>query len=175
MRKKFRTYWRPVVCFLLGLFLGFLLWSGGAPDIVCGAINATYRVEGLNLAMSDGQSLFYPSPDTSGALWTYLDRVPVRGQLTDGVTGAAVTLVQVPGGRGAYSYIAAAVLDDGRVKGTNAILLGDRVAILGVEVLDEIIWVHLLTRAEGQPAEFPPDVQVTRQFYLRDGVLVEIG
>lgn len=173
MLKSLSKYLVPVLCLAIGLVLGLLL-MGGRTDVVCGALGAAYEVEGLNLRMEDGRNVYPTSPDGQSAILTYLDGVPLRGTLSDGQEGAAVTLVQRPGGAGVYSYVAAAIVKGGRVEGTNAVLLGDGVDVLDMQIADEIIWVTLLSRARGDPPNAAPSVKQTRQFYCRDGVLVEL-
>ncbi len=164
----------PALFALVGLVLGMLFMTPST-DVVCGAIGATYEVEGLPLAMMDGQNLYRLSEEDQMAVLTYLDRVPVRGKLAGQVECAAITMTQLPGGgSGVYTYVAAAVPRGRRVEGTNAVLLGDRIAVLDVTIEDECIWVSMLTHEEGQSPDSAPTVSETRQFYLRDGELVQI-
>ncbi len=170
---KCKTWIIPTVCLLVGFGIGALLF-GQPVDVVCAAIEATYEVEGLPLAMEDGQNLYRQSDTDQSAILTYLDRIPVRGKLSGDKDGAAVTLTQLPGNGCVYTYVAAALPEGRGVKGTNAVLLGDRITILDVTIAEEIIWVSMLTHKEGDLPENPPEVPETRQFFYRDGQLVQL-
>jgi hypothetical protein len=57
----------------------------------------------------------------------------------DGNEDAALFLVHQPGGSGTFYYIAAALNANGGFRGTNAVLLGDRIAPQTIEIRDGVV------------------------------------
>ena len=177
---KQQSPWRrravPLAAFLAGWLLGFLLWAGGTPpNVVCGALNTTYQVGGLILSFADGHNVFQYAPGAQAALWTYIDRIPVRGQLSQGVVGAAVVLKQVTNQGDESYYIAVAVLENGKIRGSNALPLGENLTVTAVDVADEMVWVHSVQfRPDASGRLAPGAVQVER-FIWEAGKLIKAG
>ena len=98
--------------------------------------------------------------------------VPTPGDLDgDGDPDAAVLLVATPGGSGTFYYAAAAINDNGTYVGTNAILLGDRVAPQNVAVSNGMIIANYAERKPGEPFTAQPSVGVSKYIRVENGVL----
>ncbi len=164
----------PVLLAASAGFLGaFFLFRAPPPDVVSGALNATFYIDGLGLKMTDGSNFYTVGLDQTQGILTCLDRIPTRGVFPEKQEGAAVILTQLSGLNRCDTYLAATAVRHGRVRGSNAICLGQDVLVVDVEVLDEMIWVHYLEsdRSGGdRPAE-----PVIRQFIYRKGILVALS
>ena len=99
---------------------------------------------------------------------------PALGDLNgDGKPDAAVMIVQDPGGSGTFYYIAAAIDTPGGAVGTNAILLGDRIAPQTIAIQNGRIIVNYADRGPDQPMATPPSLGVTKYFIYQSSTLVE--
>lgn len=100
--------------------------------------------------------------------------LPTPGDLDgDGDPDAAVLLVSTPGGSGTFYYAAAAIDDNGTYVGTNAILLGDRVAPQNVAVSNGMIVANYAERKPGEPFTAQPSVGVSKYIRVENGKLSE--
>jgi hypothetical protein len=77
----------------------------------------------------------------------------------DGVEDVVFLITQQTGGSGTFFYVVAAVSEKGSFKGTQAYLLGDRIAPQTTEIkTDNTIVVNYAERAEGDAMTTPPSV-----------------
>ena len=96
------------------------------------------------------------------------------GDLTgNGAGDAAFLITQTGGGSGTFYYIVAAIKTTDGYRGTNGILLGDRIAPQSTEIKNGEIVVNYADRSAGEPMTAQPSVGVTRYFRVQDGILVE--
>ena len=101
--------------------------------------------------------------------------VPTQGDLDgDGDPDEAMILVAQPGGSGTFYYAAVAMNDNGTYKGSNAILLGDRVAPQNVAVSNGMIIANYAERKPGEPFTTPPSVGVSKYIRVENGKLTEM-
>ena len=97
---------------------------------------------------------------------------PTPGDLDgDGRRDAAVTLAYQPGGSGTFIYAAAVMDIDGARKGTNAVLLGDRVAPESAAVSNGMIVATYLDRGSGEPMTAKPTIETKKYIRVEDGTL----
>ncbi len=164
----------------------------GAVDSQAGAnpLNTTYYIEGQAVTLVDGKASVPAAPGSASTVDTSIwDPNYATGDLDyDGVDDAAVILVQNTGGSGSFYYVAAAMTvgNDGTatssddtvsnvgvgVIGTNAILLGDSIAMQNYSIADEVVTVNYADRPEDAPMTEQPSVGVSRRFGV-DGVVLE--
>jgi hypothetical protein len=83
----------------------------------------------------------------------------------DGIDDTAVLLTYDPGGSGTFYYIAAAIKMEKGYKGTNAILLGDRIAPQETHLENDLIASNYADRAPWEPFSIQPSIGKTK--YLR--------
>ncbi|MDA0302560.1 MAG: hypothetical protein O2822_08540, partial [Chloroflexi bacterium] len=91
----------------------------------------------------------------------------------DGQADVAFVLTQSPGGSGTFFYAAAALRTATGSRGTNAVLLGDRIAPQTTRIVDGLIEVNYAERKAGEPMTAQPSVGVTKRLRVVDGKLVE--
>jgi hypothetical protein len=166
-----------------------LLWAGGffltaamgcrraaeRGPIRADPLNAVYAVEGRDIRLTGGRSEVEEAPGSTAKVVTSVFAPPVPGDL-DGKNGedAALILVQSPGGSGTFYYVAA-FLDSGRhASGTNAVLLGDRIAPYEVTIERRRVLVIYADRMPGEPMTTPPHIRRSVRLAVREGRLAVV-
>jgi hypothetical protein len=90
---------------------------------------------------------------------------------------SAFLLEQTSGGSGTFFYVVAALNMPNGTVGTNAILLGDRIALQNLNIDPDNsaqFIVNYMDRKPDEPISTQPSVGVSRWFNLQDNMLVEI-
>ena len=105
-----------------------------------------------------------------------LGPAPAFGDLNgDRVEDAAVTLLASPGGSGSFTYVSAVLNENGAARPVGSVLLGDRIAMQSMRIVDGKIDVIWLDRKPGEPMSTPPAAQVSKTFVLQGGTLVAVA
>ncbi len=137
--------------------------------------NATYSIDGSAVTLINGKAA-EAIPDSSAQKVTTLFEANTKGDLHgDGIEDAVVILTQNSGGSGTFYYVAEALKTDVGYQGTNAILLGDRIAPVSNEIRHGFVLVNYADREKGQPMTARPSLGVTRYVHLEGTKLVEIS
>jgi len=138
-------------------------------------LNTTYEIQGEYIKLIDGinEELIVGS---NSKVVTKIWGEPVLADINGlSVENPVVILNQEAGGSGSFYFVAAAIKKDDGFVGSNAILLGDRVAIQNVEIdEDGIIVVNYADRPDGAAMLEEPSVVINKYFNFEDGRLVEI-
>lgn len=143
--------------------------AGGAPD----PLQALYRVEGQPVRLSGGLAEAPAAPGSAARVRTAVFGRPIHGDLDgDGVDDAVLLLLHEAGGSGTFTYVAAAIRARDGYRGTDAVLLGDRVAPQTMAVRNGVVTVNYADRLPGEPLTAPPREGVTAYLVLREGRLV---
>lgn len=147
------------------------------PNFFLDYLNATYSIEGKRVTLTDGKFEQAVVPDgatkTAIAVWGSL----VSGDLNgDGTDDAVFILTEDTGGTGTFYYVVAALSDikNNKTTGTNAILLGDRVAPQNINLENGMIVVNYADRKKNEPMTTQPSVGVSRYFTVMNGILREL-
>ncbi len=154
--------------------------AGDAADrsdqAVTDPLNTTYFIKGQAVSLTDGHSESPAAPGSATKTKTAVQGRPVYGDLDrDGDEDAVLFLTHDPGGSGTFYYVAAAINASGGYRGTNAILLGDRIAPKDIGIRDDAIVVNYADRRPGVPMSANPIVGQTAVLLLRDFRLVDIS
>ena len=139
--------------------------------------NATYTIEGQSVTLANGK--FEDAVASSSASKTVVAiwGNAVNGDLNgDGTDDAVFLLTREGGGSGTFYYIVAALGDmkNNKTTGTNAILLGDRIAPQNINLENGMIIVNYADRKKTEPMTTPPSMGVSRYFTVVNGVLREL-
>lgn len=136
-----------------------------------GALNATYTIDGKKVALVDGRAEQEVAPGSASKLITTVFGTPIAGEMDGNGNGDdyGVVLVQDGGGSGTFYYAAIAVNDNGTYRGSNAILLGDRIAPQSSTMKNFVYTVNYADRAPGEPFTTRPSVGASK-FLTYDGV-----
>lgn len=160
-----------------------VLWACGGPGAddtltkqAADPREAAYVVEGLEVRLVAGRAEAPSAPGSVARIRTSIFGSPVFGDLDgDGDDDAALLLVREPGGSGTFYYVAAALYSEGACRGTNAVLLGDRIAPQNIAIRDGLIVANYADRRPGEPMAVPPSEGRTTFLSLRDGALTAVG
>lgn len=138
-------------------------------------LNTTYVIEDQIVPLVDGRFRVLATPDSDTLIKVTVFGNPLYGDLDgDGDDDAVVAFVYDPGGSGTFYYIAAAINQNGRYKGTAAYLLGDRIVVQMVAYDNGLLRARYLDRRPGQPLSAPPTVRTEIQLRLSRGKLVAL-
>jgi hypothetical protein len=165
---------------------GYWVWQSGiwgpaaAPEqqeqkVEADPKNATYTIEGKDVALLNGQAQTEAAPGSALKIITQYFGNEVKADFNgDGVADVAFLLTQDAGGTGTFYYVAAVISENNGYKGTNAILLGDRIAPQTTEFRNGMIIVNYADRKPGEPFTTPPSVGVSKYFKVVDGKIIAI-
>lgn len=124
-------------------------------SVVFNPLSATYSIDDVPVTLSNGQS----KDETSS---TSIFGQPTIGDLNgDGSADAALILTQNTGGSGTFYYVVAAINTASSTQGTNAVLLGDRIAPQNIEIKSNQIIVNYADRKLTEPMTTAPSVGVS--------------
>jgi hypothetical protein len=123
-------------------------------------LNASYWIEGAWTPLTKGRAENTAMPGSAIKTRTSIAGGPRYGDLDgDGACDAAIVIVHDHGGSGTFYYIAAALNRGGRCRGTNAVLLGDRIALRDpAKIGDGVITVRYRGRQAQEPMTAAPSV-----------------
>ena len=168
-----------VILFVLGVSMT-LAGAGGdaagpSQTVAADPLNATYTIGVKKIRLAGGRSELQTAPGSAMQTKTLAFGEPVYGDLDgDGAEDAAVILVQDPGGSGTFYYIGAALGATGGYRGTNAVLLGDRVTPLKVDIRNGVIFIDYRDRRPEEPMAIPPSIGKSAYLTLKNGHLTAI-
>lgn len=172
-----------IITFLVGILVvaTVLMWPGKseAPSQPpAGASveykNATYIIEGQPVTLVNGSSTVASAPGSAEQTVTQYFGNEAAGDLNgDGVPDVAFILTQSGGGSGTFFYVVAALKTTTGYQGTNAIVLGDRIAPQTTEIRNGQIVVNYADRAAGEPMTTAPSVGVSKYLSVTGTTLAE--
>ena len=123
-----------------------------APD----PLSATYLIDGVAVPMRDGRYEECAAPGSAAMIRTYVFGQPAYGDIDgDGDGDAAEFLSHDPGGTGTFFYVAIALNENGNYRGTNAVLLGDRVITQNLKIRSGVIVANYFDRSPQEPMAVP--------------------
>jgi hypothetical protein len=126
--------------------------------------NAEYVIDGQKIKLIDGVSEVPTTPDSATKIVTRYFGNEVRHDLNDDGREDVVFLVtQNTGGSGTFYYVVAALNTADGYVGSDAVLLGDRIAPQTTEINEEnrrvnVIIVNYADRKVGEPMTVQPNV-----------------
>ena len=175
-----------IVSFGVGLAFGILLVVGcsssdsdsrltAAPQGGASSLkDATYLIEGRAITLVNGVSELEAAPGSAAKITTRYFGNEAAGDLEgDGALDVGFVLTQSSGGSGTFYYVVVALQTKAGFIGTNAILLGDRIAPQTTEFRSGELIVNYAIRKEGEPMTTPPSLGVSKYLKIVAGKLVE--
>lgn len=172
--------WAGVVLVIIIGGLGFWWYqfqmqNGAKTAIVMDPKNCTYSIEGKSVTLKNG-SFTEPAVTGSatGVLTRYFGNEAVADVNGDGLQDTAFLLTQNNGGSGTFYYTAVALASPSGCKGTNAVLMGDRIAPQATEFSGGQIIVNYADRKPTEPMTATPSVGVSKYLQVKDGLLLEV-
>jgi hypothetical protein len=147
------------------------------PALAADYKNATYQVDGQSVTLVNGVSEVEAAPGSASKIVTrYFGNEAVGDLNGDGKQDVAFLITQEGGGSGTFFYEVAALLTDQGYLGTNAVLLGDRIAPQTTAIDNATIIVNYADRNPGESFSVAPSMGVSKYFKVTDGNhLVEVN
>ena len=171
--------------FFAGIIIGVLLIGGGfffftqhsqqkqevvkeVPTIVdTGYKNATYMIEDQPITLEDGLSEIAVGHNAMSKITTkYFGNVASGDLNGDGVSDVAFLLTQEGGGSGTFYYVVAALKTPTGYQGSDAILLGDRIAPQTTEIRNGEVIVNYADRKPTDPMTMTPSISMTKHLKI---------
>jgi len=138
--------------------------------------NTTYIIEGQTVALVGGRSEVAVVPGSASKTITQYFGNDATGDLNgDGLPDIASLVTQTGGGSGTFYYVVVAFNTKNGYQGTNAILIGDRIAPQSTEIKDGKVIVNYADRVFGEPITARPSVGMSKYFKVQNGTLIEVG
>lgn len=119
--------------------------------------NTAYSIDGQSVLLVNGRAETPAAPGSASKVVTQYFGNQATGDLNgDGVADIAFLLTQNSGGSGTFYYVVAALKAADGYQGTNAVLLGDRIAPQTTEIRDGKLIVNYADRKAGEPMTAQP-------------------
>lgn len=137
--------------------------------------DGTYVIEGQPIPLVNGKAESEVSPGSAVRIITAYFGNEATGDLSgDGLEDTAFILTQNQGGSGTFYYVVVALKTDTVYQGTNAVLLGDRIAPQTTEIRDGRLIVNYAERKPGEPMTAQPSVGVSKYLKVENGQLIVV-
>ncbi len=137
-----------------------------------GYLTGEYFIDGETISLSDGYFEKEIAPDSaSKTVVQYFGNEAIGDISGDGVSDVVFLLTRVDGGSGTFYYAVAAVRTGDTYKGTNAVLLGDRIAPQSTEISNGVASINYAIRKDSDPLSEQPSLGVTLRLSIIDSVL----
>ena len=124
--------------------------------------NITYTIDGQPVTLINGKS----------ATAQYFGNEAMGDLNGDGLPDVAFILTNNPGGSGTFYYVVVAIKTSTGYKGTNAILLGDRIAPQTTEIKNGELIVNYADRKPSDPMTASPSIGVSKYLKVQGDSLV---
>lgn len=138
-------------------------------------LDATYLIDGRAVTLNQGQATVETFPGAASKTVVEVFGEPVSGDLDgDGVSDAALLLVETTGGSGTFYHVAAAFNRNGLYAGARTVFLGDRIARQQLLIRHGILIIDYAEHRPDEAMATAPSRQVSKYLTARDGQLEEI-
>ncbi len=136
--------------------------------------NTTYQINGTPVTLVNGHAESTTTPDSASKTITIYFGNEATGDLNgDDKDDIAVILTQTTDGSGTFFYAVVALASGTGYQGTNAVLLGDRIAPQTTEIKNGEALFNYADRKPGEPMTSKPSVGVSRYFTITGTTLKE--
>ena len=130
-------------------------------------LNAAYTIEGESMPLINGRFRAMAAPGSATLIKATVFGRPLHVDLdNDGDEDAVVVIVYESGGSGTFFYIAAAINQNGRYRGTDGYRLGDRIIVQTVEFQNGVLLARYLDRRPAIPITLRQVDPLIRQLTL---------
>ncbi|MDP2598321.1 MAG: hypothetical protein Q8P49_00650 [Candidatus Liptonbacteria bacterium] len=161
-----------VVIVFLGLLVVFIFPPVKTVARQFDPMNATYTIGNMRVALENGSAQIEAAPGSASKIVTRVFGGLAVGDINgDHIPDAAFILAQDLGGSGTFYYTVAALNTIRGAKGTNAILLGDRIAPKSLEIRNGKVIVNYAQRRWGEPMTAGPSVETSKHMIVRGSTL----
>jgi hypothetical protein len=152
---------------VIGVIAGVFFRGSVGPGSVQSYKNTSYVIDNQIVTLRDGVSEVAALPGSASKVTTRYFGTEARGDLNgDGTEDVAFVLTQEGGGSGTFYYAVAALQTPAGYLGTNAVLLGDRIALQTSEIRDGVIVINYAKRNPNEPMTSQPSVGVSERLVV---------
>jgi hypothetical protein len=145
-----------------------------APRLL-GYQDATYLIEGQPVTLVNGLSEIEAVPGSVAKIITRFFGNEAFGDLNgDDLEDVTFLLTQNSGGTGTFFYVVVVLQTETGYQGTNAILLGDRIAPQTTRIENGTIIVNFADRNPGESFDVAPSLGVSKYLQVKDTLLEEV-
>ena len=121
--------------------------------------NGQYLIDGMLIELYGGISQVPAAPGSASMITTRYFGNEARGDFDkDGDEDVSFLLTYDGGGSGIFFYLVGAIKEDTGYRGTEGILIGDRIAPQSTEFRNGIVIVNYADRERGEPMTAEPSV-----------------
>ena len=164
------------VIIIILIICGACFWFVRTDDVLENSAidpqNATYIIEGQSVTLINGRAESAVAINSASKIVTQYFGNEAIGDLNgDGMPDVAFVLSQSTGGSGTFYYVAVALKTANGYQGTNAILLGDRIAPQTTEIRSGQLIVNYADRNPGEPMTTQPSLGVSKYLKVNDTTL----
>jgi len=137
--------------------------------------NTSYIIDGKTIPLKDGRYEEVLMPTSVTKIEVAIFGEPIYSDLDgDGDDDASLYLTYNAGGSETFYYLAVSINNDNTYIGTEAMLLGDRIAPQNINVSHEIVMANYADKNIDEPMTTSPSVGKTLYAYIKDAQLVQI-
>jgi hypothetical protein len=136
--------------------------------------NATYVIEGVPAKLINGKSEVAIASSSAKVVTQYFGNDATGDLNNDGLLDTAFLLSQNTGGSGTFYYVVVALKSATGYQGTNAVLLGDRIAPQTTQIQNGEVIVNYAVRKAGEPMTTRPSLGVSKYLKIQGQSLVEV-
>jgi hypothetical protein len=166
-----------MVCLVIIVIIGGFYWVKETPNmkIQNDYKNTSYQIDDKVIILKDGINENKIIPNSASKIITKYFGNEVKADFNgDGLEDVAFLLTQNNGGSGTFFYVVTTLNNGNGYTGTNAILLGDRIAPQTTEFRNGEIIVNYAERKSNEPMTARPSVGVSKYLKISDDKLIEI-
>lgn len=139
-------------------------------------INATYTIDGQEVAFTNGYAEFKVASDSASKLVFQVFGKPSYGDLNgDGANDSVVLATQTGGGSGEFYYALVALSEEGNFKGLPGVYIGDRIAPQSILIKDDVAMINFADRKPGESFVAEPSVGVTKYLSVEENSVKEFN
>ena len=133
-----------------------------------------FRIDGTTIQLVNGLSEVEAAPGSAAKITTRYFGNEAFGDLNgDGEQDAAFIVTQTTGGSGTFFYVVAVLSSASGYTGTDAVLLGDRIAPQTTTIENGLLVVNYADRKPDESFAVSPSVGVTKYFKVVNDNLIE--
>jgi hypothetical protein len=159
---------------LIGAWAGMVNAADRVDHTATDPTNETYLIGDMPVALVDGRCESPAAPGSAMKIRTEVWGQPVYGDLDgDGDSDGVLLLTHDPGGSGTFCYLAAAINTDGNYRGSEAVLLGDRIVPSQLRIISGVATVQFIDRQPDEPMSASPSVKQTSVFVFEGDRFIE--